>query len=82
MLVCLHPLERMEHVMLKMNVRTKEVPGMAPVLEVMAFVVSVSQSLISFFPVIHFVYTMYQFNVYFIPNFLCKTKMTPDVNSF
>ena len=75
MLVCLHPLERMEHVMPKMNVRTKEVPGMAPVLEVMAFVVSVSQSLISFFPVIHFVYN-------FIPNFLCKTKMTPDVNSF
>ena len=50
MLVCLHPLERMEHVMPKMNVKTKEVPGMAPVLEVMAFVVSVSQSLISFFP--------------------------------
>ena len=48
-LVCLRPLEKMAHVMPKMNVRTKEVPGMAPVLEVMAFVVSVSQSLISFF---------------------------------
>ena len=64
MLVCLHPLERMEHVMLKMNVRTKEVPGMAPVLEVMAFVVSVSQSLISFFPIIHFVYIKWYSTAY------------------